>query len=439
MKRSVLVFLVACLVALPGIPGWAARKGIVRVSVSNTGRQGNGNSYGPSISTNGRWVAFSSDATDLVPHDNNGWPDAFVRNLRNGHTQLVSVSSLGKQGNDFSGGPSISADGRRVVFTSLADNLVPGDNNDTDGNRVSDIFVRDLFTGTTTLVSVSSSGQQGNGPSYFGSISANGRWVAFTSQAKNLVPNDANGRQPDVFVHDLRSGATKLVSVSSSGDQPKAASFAFPHALSTDGHLVAFESQAGDLVPGDHNGQSDIFVHNLRTGKTSLVSVNSSGQAANGSSSYASMSAGGRRVAFYSSAENLVRGDHDDQLDVFVRDLRTHTTKLVSVSSAGRPLDDQYSCCPSISPNGRRVGFQSSVPRPGGGDRIEAVFVHDIRTGTTTRVSGSSSGKQDDDSGTASLSNRSVAFESYLDDLVPGDTNHSNDVFVRSVLPRSGR
>jgi Tol biopolymer transport system component len=438
MKRSVLVFSVACLVTGLGIPGWAAQKGIARVSVSNTGRQGNGNSYGPSISTNGRWIAFSSDASDLVPHDNNGWPDAFVRNLRNGQTQLVSVSSAGKQGNDFSGGPSISSDGQRVVFTSLANNLVSGDNNDTGRNKVSDVFVRNLHTGTTTLVSVSSSGEEGNGASYFGSISANGRWVAFTSQAKNLVPDDANGRQPDVFVHDLRSGATKLVSVNSSGEQPKTASFAFPHAISTDGRLVAFESEASDLVHGDRNGESDIFVHNLRTGKTILVSVNSSGQHAKGSSSYASMSAGGRRVAFYSSAENLVRGDNDDQLDVFVRDLRTHTTRLVSLSSAGRPLNDQYSCCPSISPNGSRVGFQASVLRSDGGDRIEAVFVHDMRAGTTTRVSGSRSGKQDDDSGAASLSNRSVAFESYLDDLVPGDTNHSNDVFVRP-LPRSGR
>jgi Tol biopolymer transport system component len=435
MKRIALLFSVACLVAGLSVPGWAAQGQIIRVSVSNTGRQGDRNSYGPSLSANGRWIGFSSDATNLVPGDHNGTPDAYVRDLRRGRTHLVSVSSSGKQGNDWSGGASVSASGRWVVFTSLANNLVPDDDNDTDGNINSDVFVRDLRTATTRLVSVSSSGAQGRGPSYFGSISANGRWVVFTSQATNLVPNDANGEEPDVFVHDLRSGETKLVSVNSLGKQANGASFVFPDAISTDGHLVAFESEARNLVAGDHNGQSDIFVRNLRTGRTELVSVSSSGEHARDWSSYAALSAGGRRVAFYSAAENLVRNDNDGQLDVFVRDLRTHTTKLVSVSSTSRPLGDQYSCCPSISPNGKWVGFQSFVPRRGNDDRVDAVFVHDMRRGTTTLVSRGSSASLDDESGTASLSNRSVAFESYIGNLVRGDTNHSNDVFVRALSP----
>ena len=284
-----------------------------RVSVSSSGTQANGFSiiYPGGISGDGRIVAFGSDATNLVKGDTNGQGDAFMHDRLTKKTRRVSVASNGTQGNSGSGSPVVSADGRAVAFPSTASNLVRGDTND-----VEDAFVHDLATHQTTRVSRASNGQQGNGPSYGPDMSGDGRFVAFASDADNLVPGDTNGAM-DIFVHDRTTHDTFLVSVTSSGVQANGASE--KPTLSADGRFVAFLSLADNLVKGDTNGMHDIFVHDRATQRTTRVSVASSGTQANYRSDYSAISADGRFVAFESFADNLVLGDISGW-DLFVRD-----------------------------------------------------------------------------------------------------------------------
>ncbi len=282
------------------------------VSVSSDGAHGNGRSYEPSISADGRYVAFESDATNLVPGDTNGSNDIFVHDRQTGVTERVSVSSDGAQGNQYSYYPFISADGRYVAFESRATNLVPGDT-----NISYDVFVHDRQTGVTERVSVSSGGTQGKNNSQHPAISADGRYVAFMSYASNLVPGDTNGTY-DVFVRDQQTGVTERVSVSSDGTQGNSISYA--PSISGDGRYVALSSYASNLVPGDTNGTSDIFVRHRQTGVTERVSVSSGGTQGNGDSRVPAISADGRYVAFESDASYLVPGDTNGAWGVFVRD-----------------------------------------------------------------------------------------------------------------------
>jgi Tol biopolymer transport system component len=224
-----------------------------RVSVASDGTQGDGESYYPSISSEGRYVAFASDATTLVAGDTNGLTDIFVHDRRTGVTTRVSVASDGTQGNGHSWHPSISSEGRYVAFASYASNLV-----DSDANGEWDIFVHDRQTGETTRVSVASDGSEGDKLSYGQSISPDGRYVAFASYATNLVAGDTNGKW-DVFVHDRQTGETTRVSVDSEGSQGDGGSFFF--SISSDGRYVAFSSSATNLVADDTNDQNDVFVH----------------------------------------------------------------------------------------------------------------------------------------------------------------------------------
>ena len=244
-----------------------------------------------------------------------------------GQTTRVSVSTADAQGNQVSGPNAISADGRYVAFYSWADNLVVGDT-----NGMSDAFVRDRVTGKTTRVSVGSVGTQGNDMSFTSAISADGRYVAFMSHASNLVAWDTNGRG-DAFVRDLVTGKTTRISVSSAGAQGNNTSY--PNAVSADGRYVAFSSSADNLVAGDTNGTKDAFVRDRVTGKTTRVSVDSAGVQGNYGGSPSAISADGRYVAFTSNADNLVAGDTNGWGDAFVRDRVIGKTTRVSVSSAG--------------------------------------------------------------------------------------------------------
>src|SRR5438445_496038 len=216
-------------------------------------------------------------------------------------TVRVSVASDGTEGNDVSLGSALSADGRFVAFDSAATDLVAGDT-----NGVSDVFVHDRQTGTTERVSVASDGTQGNDASFYSALSADGRFVAFDSDATNLVAGDTNGTT-DVFVHDRQTGTTERVSVASGGgtqgNGKSGGFFAFP-ALSADGRFVAFQSDAPNLVAGDTNGTTDVFVHDRQTGTTERVSVASGGSQGNGCSAGPVLSADGRFVAFHRPATN---------------------------------------------------------------------------------------------------------------------------------------
>ncbi len=396
------------------------------VSVDSVGTQGNEGSGGPSLSADGRLVTFASDATNLVPGDTNGAKDIFVRALDTGELVRVSVDSAGTQGDDSSFSPVISADGRSVTFASTATNLVPGDT-----NGIRDTFVHDLTTGQTVRVSVNSAGTQGNDSSFSPSLSADGQLVAFASDASNLVAGDTNGAE-DIFVHNLTTGQTARVSVDSAGIQGNGASF-FP-VISADGRSVTFASTATNLVPGDTNGTKDIFVHDLTTGQTVRVSVDSAGTQGNGASFFPVISADGQLVAFESLATNLVPGDTNGGRDIFVRDLTTGQTVRVSVDSASTQ-GNGASFSPSLSADGQMVAFSSDATNlvPGDTNGVRDIFVRDLTTRQTVRVSVDSAGIEgngDSFSPSLSANERLVAFDSFATNLVPGDTNGAEDIFV---------
>jgi Tol biopolymer transport system component len=297
-----------------------------RVSLHTDSTEGDGPSFAPSISGDGRYVAFVSDADNLVlPDTDNGlYYDIFVHDLQTGTTR-VSDGLAGIQGNGHSYSPSISADGRYVAFESFANNLVAG-----DGNLTADVFVHDRQTKDTTRVSLHTDGTEGNLESNSPSISGDGRYVAFVSDATNLVAGDLNGLF-DVFVHDRdadgdgiydEAGAISTVRVSVRSDGTEADQASAAPSISGDGRYVAFESDATNLVAGDGNGSTDVFVHDLQTGATTRVSVDLDGVEGNGTSNNPSMSADGSSVTFESVADNLVAGDTNTAPDIFADDLQ---------------------------------------------------------------------------------------------------------------------
>ncbi len=406
---------------------------ITPVSVDSAGNLGNRGSYQPSISADGRFVLFTSDASNIVPGDTNNTFDTFVRDRLTNTTTRVSVDSAGNQANDASNGSSISADGRFVAFLSNASNIVPGDTNSSY-----DVFVRDTLTNTTTRVSVDSAGNQANMGSDRASISADGRFVVFLSNASNIVPGDTNKRN-DIFVRDRLTNTTTRVSVDSAGNQQNGSSLFNAPSISADGRFVAFDSNASNIVPGDTNNTRDIFVRDRLTNTTTRVSVDSAGNQRNSDSYSPSLSADGRFVAFTYGASIPVPGDTNTINDIFVRDTLTNTTTRVSVDSAGNQANFR-SYNASISADGRFVAFSSDASNivPGDTNRerdmvVRDIFVRDTLTNTTTRVSVDSAGNQansSSDSPSISADGRFVAFDSKSSNLVPGDTNNTRDIFV---------
>jgi Tol biopolymer transport system component len=387
----------------------------------------------PALSADGRFLAFASFATNLVPGDTNDTLDVFVRDLQTGTTERVSVAGNGDEGNDFSSGASVSRDGRYVAFTSLASNLVPGDTVNSP-----DIFVRDRSAGTTQMVSVDRNGSPANDFTTGASISPDGRYVAFASNSSNLVAGDNNDRT-DVFVRDLLTGTTSLVSVNS--DEVQSRGFSTEPSVSAHGRYIAFSS-TGRLVPEDTGVRSDVYVRDLRAGTTEQVSVNSQeAQPARFSSSdRPSISPTGRYVAFGSGGAGLVPGDSNHAGDIFVRDRVAGTTRRVSVSSAERQAKG-ISEAASISANGRYVAFQSSAPNLVAGDTNgeSDVFLRDRGTGTTRLVSVSSReavGNRPSLDPSISQDGRLVAFSSRANNLTPTDKSRFPDVFLRN---RAGR
>jgi WD40 repeat protein len=396
-----------------------------RVSVDSLGVEGNRESRVPSISASGRFIAFQSKATNLVFGGSSGL-NIFVHDRQNGRTILVSVSSSGVEGNYASYDPSISSDGSQVGFWSEADNLVPGD---TNGLR--DIFVHDCKTGVTDRVSISSLGEEANGNSEAASVSKNGRYVAFQSQADNLVTGDYNGRR-DIFVHDRKTGMTERVSVDSNGVE--ANSGGDIPAISANGRYVAFQSHSDNLVPGDTNSKTDIFAHDRLTGATERVSVDSAGLQAGKDNYFPFISADGRYVVFSSEASNLVPGDTNRSIDAFVHDRLSGVTRRISVSSSGAE-GSMPSYGGAISAHGRYVTFESEASQLVLGDTNSDrdIFVHDRYSGVTERVSVNSlgaDGKRGSWFTSISSGGRYVAFTSWADNLVPGDTGRAADIFV---------
>ncbi len=325
-----------------------------RVDVSSAGAASNLTSTCPAVSTTGRFVAFLSAANNLVTDDTNNRIDLFVRDRQTGQTTRESFHSNGAQVTGSIGGtcPSISGDGRYVAFLS-AQSLVVADT-----NVGWDVYVRDRTLATITLVSVSNTGQVGVGsdPGWEPRISANGRYVAFTTTERAVLVPDSpgpSGAPIQVLVRDLQTSQTTLVSRSSAGMHGNGMS---QHpTISADGRFVAFYSQAGDLVAGDISGIggfTDTFVHDRETGETTMVSVSSAGVQANNHSGQGlnkspSISHDGRYIAFHSSATNLVPMDTNAAGDMFVRDRVLQTTYRATLKG------DQSQVLPCAGPSPR--------------------------------------------------------------------------------------
>jgi archaellum component FlaF (FlaF/FlaG flagellin family) len=331
-----------------------------RVSVRSNGTQANGPSQIPDISGSGRFVTFQSNASNLVPGDTNGTIDIFVRDRKKDKTTRVSTRSNGGQGNGPSSIPNISADGRFVVFESAATNLVSGDN-----NGITDIFVKDRKSGKTRRVSLRSNGAQGNNPSGYADISPNGRYVTFTSSASNLVAGDTNA-VGDVFLHDRSNKKTKRVSIGAAGEGNGQSLLS---TVSNEGQ-VAFASQATNLVGGDTNAALDIFVRNTSPSNTRRVSISTAGVQGNGASPTnwrPQISASGRYVAFESNATNLVANDTNAASDVFVRDRKQNKTRRVSVRFDGSQSNG-LSAIADITSDGKFIVFVSQATNLVAGD-----------------------------------------------------------------------
>jgi Tol biopolymer transport system component len=445
----------------------AATGATERVSLATGGGQANAGSgvasWRPAISADGNLVAFDSTATNLVPGATSRQDDVYLRSRSGAAIELVSATSTGSEPNGPSSQPDLSGDGRYVAFHTAATNLVPG-------GIAAGVVVLDRVTHTVTAVSMAGKkGADGQDPS----ISDDGRYVAFESTSADLASGASGAKSGTstsgvavagtiasfIYVRDLVKQKTILVSVDSSG---KAAGPSFDPAISADGRYVAFDSRA-PLVADDTNAAPDVYVYDLQTGSMVRVSVDSGGGQGRGNYFAPSISSDGRYVAF-DAATPLSAADTNGEQDVYVHDMLTGQTTRVSVDSAGNQADGHSdlfslgavqdagpeSAGPQISGDGRYVAFESAAANlvagdtntctfgdagfPGAG-QCPDVFVHDLETGATTRVSVDSNGGQaDGPSGDPAIDadGSAVAFLSAAINLVAGDTDNAQDVFVHT-------
>ena len=438
------------------------------VSVASNDEQANDASSMAAISANNRYAAFQSWATNLDPLDTSDNDDIYLRDLYYGLTTLASRTYDGSQTNGSSLAPALSANGRFVAFHSYATNLVPGDNNSNCGflqdENCPDVFVYDSQTGETLLVSIAADGTHGNGWSGNASISADGRYIAFESSATNLVANDKN-KIIDIFVHDRDSdgdgvfdepGAVITILVSISSDGTPANGHCEVSSISADGRYVAFASSADNLVEGDTDESQDIFVHDRdsdhngiydETGqvRTARVSIASDGTEANSESYNPTISGDGRFVAFDSEADNLVISDTNKAQDVFLHDRDSDqdlvfdqsnavNTTRVSVSTSGEQAT-AWSESPTISNDGHYIAFVSPSSNLDQNCIFSSrhIFLRDTQSGRTTCLSLSNQGTEaSGDSWNPSISADGgfLVFGSDAEDLVEEDNNLVRDIFL---------
>lgn len=438
------IFIPVLLLALAGCGGGDSPSAIAALTIFRASMAGsieaNNNSRTPSINDSGQFIAFSSDATTLLTSgsDTNGFSDIYLYNKSNRRNTRVSVASGGTQANNNSLNPSISGDGRYIAFASDATNLI-GAGNDTNG--VTDIFLHDRLANVTTRVSVATGGMEGDNNSTNPAISANGQFIAFASDSTNLIGAgaDTNGFR-DIFVHDRLTGVTTRVSVATGGTEGDNNSRT--PSISSDGRFVAFASDATNLigVGGDINGFTDIFVNDSTTGITTRVSVSSAAVAGNNASLSPSISSTGQFIAFASDATNLLGagGDTNIAKDIFFHDSGTAVTTRVSVGPGGAEANSG-SLEPAISANGWLVVFSSSATNllGAGGDTNAAqdVFLYDRTTGVTARLSQAADGTQANNNSQAPAISGDGLFSAFSSDAgnllgAGGDTNGFRDIFV---------
>jgi len=397
------------------------------VSQSSTGVQGNSASASSnnSVSADGRFVVFSSTSSNLVASDTSAHSKVLIRDLQNGTTSLVSLSTSGVPADRNSGSGSISANGQYVVFGSQADNLYSGS---ALPSAPCGFYLRDLAHGITEREDVAPDGTAGNADSCTSvAISANGRFVAFGEDATNVI-SGLSGMQ--IYLRDRKTGQTTLIS--SAPDGSAGNGYSQQAAISADGRYVAFVSTSTNLVSQNTNGLSEAFVRDTENNLTSLVSISSDGQAANASVNSVGyqprgISADGRYVVFDSSATNLAPHPTDYSTHVFLYDCQLQQTTLVDVDSVGTPLGGGGFYNPAISADGRFVVFFGFAQE----------FLRDAVESQTAVVSVAPDGQPDNNtSGDANsflgLGGSRVAFASFGTNLVANDTNGQADAFVAS-------
>jgi Tol biopolymer transport system component len=430
------VLLAACLLG-GSIPALAQTT--VLGSASSTGAFPSADCGSAHLSEDGRYLLFGSAAPDVVPGDTNAVSDVFVRDLQTGMTERISVAPGGAQLTGDSYAVALAASGRFVVYSSTLHPLV--------SSTWSQLFVYDRTTGVTELLSANSAGVIGDfqttGPA---DITRDGRFVAFVSEAGNLAPNGmASGA--DVFLRDRASGTTQLVSVALGGAHPNGQSTS-EVAVSADGRFVAFSSQASNLVAGDTNATRDVFVRDMIAGTTERVSLTDAGGQAqpanvNQGSGHLGMSADGRFVAFWSSIADLVPGIHYENPYIYVRDRRLSTTRRVSVTSWGGSAPESPSW-PAINADGRWIVFLGDWLAAGDVNGYTDAILRDVQTGTTQLASFTSTGSQLGSPGVSGNSScalaisgdgRHVAFISRAANVVPGSTGQFEYVYVRTLPP----
>ena len=467
---------------------------ITRISTAANGEQANKGSYNAQVSADGHYVVFRSYAANLAAGAVNGNGDIFRKNLLTGAIELISVGLGGAAANDYSSEAAISADGRYVAFTSRASNLVTGDSQ----NGYRDIFVKDLGApdGALMCISTGLNGVAGNGASsnahlgvnaqgrrfvvfestapnlavgngaysdifmkyldapndapillttgllglgadrgsYNPQISADGQYVVFESLASNLVGDDGNGIT-DIFRRNLETGAIQRVSTSSTGagaDQD-----CYNAQVSANGRYVVFESAATNLIGDDTQNSTDVFYKDMDTGAIVRVATGGSG----GYVQSARISADGRYVTFQSDADDLVAGDHNNSYDIFRKDMLTGAIERLStttVAAQGKVQANGSSIKPQVSADGRYVTFASDADNlvAGDGNHSRDIFRHDLATGETIRVSLGINGEAESGSSNAQVSadGRFVTFESSATNLLGDDTNPNHrDVFLRDL------
>lgn len=396
-----------------------------RVSVTSAGLQANSHSYWGFTSPNGRWVVFSSDATDMVPGDANGNTDVFRLDRTTGEVRAVSVNTDGVLANGRSFASGVSKDGRLVLFWSHATDLVGGDR-----NAESDVFLRDMVLGTTTRLTHGMDGTEPNGGCRFPTMSEDGRWVTFQSWASNIVVNDFNDYD-DIFLLDRRTGVYRRIGQPAVGDTDDDSG---RPVITPNGRYVSFESGASNIVAGDTNGRIDGFVVDVARGTTTCVSVDDAGIVGDGASRTPILSSNGRYAAFSSSATNLVSGDTNGVSDAFVRDLRRGTTRRISVRSDGIQADGG-SNGGLFDPSGRYLAYTSIATNLVPGDTdwngVLDVYVHDLSRGTNVRVSKAHGGSLTNDwTAPIGFAGRTLFLQAKASNLIADDTNAAEDVFV---------
>jgi len=416
---------------------------LTRASIASDGTEANQDSGEPQLNADGRFLVFSSSTDNLAPGHKPTSRDIYLRDRL---LNLTTVVNRAPDGAPAAGGrsehPSISDNGRFIVYSSYADNLAPN-----DANNAADIFLYDREEDRTTCISVSPDGKQADGDSICPTISGNNRWVVYASKATNLTPGDTNAKW-DIFVYDRITRATERVSVSTKKEQGNGDSGLLGIDIDDNGRYVVFASEATNLAQEDTNGVADIFLRDRfkDTGETRRVSISSEFRQANGKCFSPSINGRGRYIGYISVAANLVPDDTNGCADIFIFDFSSATTRRINISTDMEQADQAAGEC-DLDRSGRFVAFSSAASNlaPNDTGKHADIFLRDRQERVTSRINLAPDGMQadglsSDDRGGVSINadGRFVAFRSVSTNLVAGDANNKADIFIYDRTPELG-